>query len=417
MYKLTSYNIVNDVENNKLLIFNSLSKAVIKIEKKILEDILNMNPCEQSVKNFLLKGYFICKQDEDEKNLFSYVYKKLNTETEKIGITLVPSRLCNLRCTYCIQNNLFENKKNLFMTTDIIDKYYEWLLRYIKKSNTKSVGFNFYGGEPLLADNSVLFYLIKKMNDLPVKTQFIMVTNGTRLMQHPDIISFIDSYRITIDGLPEIHDKRRIYADGTGSYAQIIDNIRSYIQTYKKKNISIRINVDKSNRYFLKQAVDRILSDIGTKDLEFRLFPVVPNELDVEYGDIHGDLKETANCMYDCYVYLKEKYSIKPFIFSTNCGVSSFGRWVFDSNGSLHKCCSLIGHEDKKIGSLYSPIFTENYYLNLNRVYDEECQVCPYVCYCGGGCKMMEETHGQKQCLKEFHKVYIPRMIKLMYEK
>ncbi|MDQ0361540.1 radical SAM/SPASM domain-containing protein [Breznakia pachnodae] len=415
MYELTSYNIINELDKNHLLIFNSLSRAVIKISKNKLQECLENPGFQGDIGEYLLKGFFIYKHGSDEKSLFSYIYKNLNTETRRIGVTLVPSRLCNLRCTYCIQNNLFNNHDSHFMTEKIIDNYYTWLLEYIQKFKTEEIGFNFYGGEPLMINKSILLYLIKKMNSLPVKTKFIMVTNGMRLLDHPDIIPYIDSYRITIDGLSALHDSRRVCPDGSGSYRKIVANINKYIKKYGKKNISIRMNVDKDNRLYLKEAVDQILSNIESSDIEFRLFPVVPNKKNVNFKSLHEDLVATANQMYDCYLHLKRKYNIKPFIFSMNCGISSFGRWVFDTDGSLHKCCSHIGFDEKKVGSLTSKLFNENYYDYLNREYDLECQECAYINYCGGGCKWQEEMHGEKQCLKEFYDSYIPRMIKLIY--
>src|SRR6185369_6099521 len=55
----------------------------------------------------------------------------------------------------------------------------------------------------------------------------------------------ISSLQITIDGPPAEHDKRRIYADGSGSYDRIARNIGMCLE--RGVNISIRMNVDRTN--------------------------------------------------------------------------------------------------------------------------------------------------------------------------
>jgi MoaA/NifB/PqqE/SkfB family radical SAM enzyme len=51
--------------------------------------------------------------------------------------------------------------------------------------------------------------------------------------------------QITLDGPPREHDKRRVYADGAGSYERIAANIAMALELGVA--VSVRLNVDRNN--------------------------------------------------------------------------------------------------------------------------------------------------------------------------
>lgn len=73
------------------------------------------------------------------------------------------------------------------------------------------------------------------------------VSNGTELDAYRDLLKpgKISKLQITLDGPAETHDQRRIYADGTGSFARIARNITMALEQHV--TVSLRINVDLDN--------------------------------------------------------------------------------------------------------------------------------------------------------------------------
>jgi uncharacterized protein len=76
---------------------------------------------------------------------------------------------------------------------------------------------------------------------------FWAVTNGTELHAYQDLLGpcRIAAIQVTLDGPPGEHDRRRIYADGSGSYEKIAQNISMALDLGVA--VSIRLNVDRNN--------------------------------------------------------------------------------------------------------------------------------------------------------------------------
>ena len=103
-----------------------------------------------------------------------------------------------------------------------MDKAYE-IIKDKDKDRTGKRSIHLYGGEPFLAENyEVLEYIVQKGKDLGY--MFSVTSNGYDLDNYLDFLkenSKIFSFQITIDGVEDIHNKRKPHYKNKDSFAKI----------------------------------------------------------------------------------------------------------------------------------------------------------------------------------------------------
>lgn len=417
MYRLSAFNKVWQISDNQHLLYNSISDATIQLTNQMLDRIEN-NKWETFKKNtleFMLNSYILLPESITEEDIYNFNNANIIANKNRLGVFIVPSRKCNLSCTYCMQNNLFDNKENLEITKEVIDGYYEWLKAKISQWEPKKLDIIFYGGEPLTTNITTLNYLLNRFNCLPINPNYRIITNGVNLMKYHEIFDKVKKFQITIDGRKEIHDTRRIFKDGKGSFDIIIKNILDYLALDNENSIIIRFNVDKDNRNSLLEDIKSITSMLPMKKIDININPVDPYGEGITDRDIHSDIKLTAKAICDCQEYLSLKFNIKPHIWRINCGITSLCQWSFDTDGSIYKCPALTGDPERAVTSIFQTNFNDNFYKTVNRHIDNKCKTCCYLGICGGGCPRQEEFIHGIACKREFFDSYIPRIIEIKH--
>jgi uncharacterized protein len=252
--KESHYNYFFKSEDGFILAYNALSNSFARIPKeqyKITRQILKgpnyfINDSEEkdNMLKSLLKGSFVIDEDIDEIGLLKMRNKIGRFSTDYFGLTIAPTLECVFRCTYC-----FEKNKKESMDKRVEDALIEFVDE--KLTGVKGFSVSWFGGEPLMKMDSIE-RLTGEFGKLCVKKNVIfspqeIITNGY-LMTKPVAKRLkelnIVKAQITIDGPPEIHNKRRKLPNGDGTFDKIIANIndaKEYI------NIIIRINVDDEN--------------------------------------------------------------------------------------------------------------------------------------------------------------------------
>lgn len=183
------------------------------------------------------------KTDKDE-----YHYRLYN---ELNSITLNVTNNCNMKCTYCIYGNLYNDRRKRspgFMSLDTAKRAVDLLFKYSKNSDKANIGF--YGGEPLvnfdIIKDTVKYAQEKNDNNGSKNLVFHMTTNGT-LLDKDKIKWAIDNkvrLLISFDGPKEIHDRYRTFNNGKGTYDLIINNllnIRNMDEHYYRMNVDFNM--------------------------------------------------------------------------------------------------------------------------------------------------------------------------------
>lgn len=419
-YRFSNSNIWWKDANDKLInILNSISKCHIKIEESLFCELKNnkFRHLDEGLLKYLIDQYFILPNNFTEFDAFNAEQKIFYENTDRLNIFLVPSRKCNFRCSYCIQNNLFEQDKHLEMSEDVIDEYVIWLNKQIIEWDVKLINFVFYGGEPLTASLSTLNAIYSKFSKLPINTKFRLISNGYSIDKYIEFIDKIDDLTVTLDGNKENHNKRRTLFNGSPTYDYILANIKKYIQINSNKKLILRVNVDKDNRIGLLDQVKKLCNlfnkEIMEKRVRFQFTPTDPYLFGQKDSDIHSNIAETAKVIVECYRYTIQLGCI-PFVYLSNCGVNTKSSYTFDTNGNIYVCPSHTGITSKAISSAKKSITCLSYdeYISKKNL-SEKCIKCKFLGLCAGGCEYQREINGT-YCRKEFYEILIPEIAELI---
>lgn len=169
---------------------------------------------------------------ESYNNLFGIEVREREDKQHVQNITFVVTEGCNLNCTYCYETH----KTNRVMTKEVAKEAVDMILDpervngYYDPEFTNAVILEFIGGEPFLNMDVIDFtveYFKKRTFELdhPWNQNYMLSfsSNGT-LYFDKKVQDFIQrnlgrvSLGITIDGSKELHDKCRLFYDGSGSY-------------------------------------------------------------------------------------------------------------------------------------------------------------------------------------------------------
>jgi uncharacterized protein len=180
---------------------------------------------------------------DDDGNLTSPGNRPIPPGNEKTGldrIVLFSSHACNLRCKYCF-NDAGEMPEEKHMPLEIARAAVDFLLDHMGENKQANIAF--YGGEPLLNFDCIketARYADEKAGQLGKEIQYSIATNGV-LLTDP-IIDFLAAHNFSIglsmDGGRQVHDANRVFPDGRGSYAKVIETFKKLIA--KKADVTIQ---------------------------------------------------------------------------------------------------------------------------------------------------------------------------------
>ena len=215
------------------IIYNGFDNTITEFDSKLEETLNNEN-------SIYFKEYSIeilCEYDIENVRL------KSNSMLRHAIISLTEN--CNLRCKYCAYHDVrFTNTNPL---NDMSEATLKSALDFISTHSADSyeTTVSFYGGESLLQLDKIKYAVeyLEKKNWRGQKYNFRITTNGTLL--EAEVVDYLVSKDImcviSLDGPVFIHDRYRVYKEGSPTYADIIGNIKNIAGKYPKyykKNIS-----------------------------------------------------------------------------------------------------------------------------------------------------------------------------------
>jgi len=164
---------------------------------------------------------------------------KLDEGIEMITLELTES--CNLRCGYCVYNEpCIENRD--FSDKDMSKETLKASIDYIAKHSGDELAITFYGGEPLLKYDLIVYAVDYSQRIMPdKKLTYSMTTNLTLMTEEmARFFASIERFGIvcSIDGPEDVHDQYRKYPDGSGSFNDAIRGLKYLHEAYTEDTLS-----------------------------------------------------------------------------------------------------------------------------------------------------------------------------------
>lgn len=308
---------------------------------------------------------------------------------------------CNMKCTYCFASQGDFGQKPALMSNEVGQQALDFLVK--ASGEIKNLEVDFFGGEPLL-NFDVVKSIVKYGRQLEEKTNkninFTLTTNS--LLLTDEIMDFIIEEDISIvlslDGRPETNDRNRILNNGTGTYEQVVANIKKMVS---KKPISyyVRGTFTRDNMDFSQDLAHIV--DLGFDSLSLEPAVGPGNEFSIKEEDLPNVLKEYERLTEVLLNYHLTGQTVNFFHYNLNlqkgpclakrqtgCG-AGVEYLVVTPEGEIYPCHQFVGDRDFYMGNIADMVVDKeikNAFAKNTMLAKEECRICWARNFCGGGC-------------------------------
>lgn len=164
-YKLSKYNIFRKFDENTVVACNLIDKVFfgIDIEKYnlLINNTSDFNIVQKKNPNFfsaMLKLGIIIDAEIDEMNRIILIHREQIYNNPMYRITVMPTLDCNFNCWYCYE----EHSKDR-MSSSVQKAILKHVRQVLDGNNLKLLSLDWFGGEPLLYFNDVVYSLSSKI--------------------------------------------------------------------------------------------------------------------------------------------------------------------------------------------------------------------------------------------------------------
>jgi uncharacterized protein len=390
-----------------LELYELISNDFIELENLIHQDL-------KDVQQLIELGILVESEFDETLNLEMLGEKEKYRTDKELHITIAPTMACNMKCPYCFQT---KEINETIMKLEICDQVVDFIQKRIL--GRPYLHITWFGGEPLLAMKQIAYIsskLIEICTDNNVIYNSSIVTNGYNLTRE-NVLDLsrkymVSSVQVTIDGLKEQHNRKRILKESGDGFSRIIRNVK-FASDYLR--VVIRVNVDNENKSTLIDLIDYLLvnQELAGK-VSIGISPVF-------------DFDDKKNCNYGDYC-TKDSWNseslkaLKHFVkldhidnFASaamqaslaSCSANLYESFIFDSDGDIYKCFLSFGKKKYSIGHVND--INKNQYLVNNRKHKMwidakhsfECNECQYLPLCQSGCLFERLEKGKSHiCFK-----------------
>jgi uncharacterized protein len=157
------------------------------------------------------------------------------------SLCLNVAHACNLACRYCFASRGgYESGDKTLMSAEIARRGVDFLLAHARPGAAVSV--DFFGGEPLLAWDTVVEtvgYGRGRARETGTGIEFTITTNGTLvdLARARFLAAEMSTVIVSLDGRPRVHDSMRPYASGGPSYGSALAGAELLAQAIREADI------------------------------------------------------------------------------------------------------------------------------------------------------------------------------------
>ena len=432
--KISKYTFLFDCKNSEFYIYNTLSNALVELDKSSYEYLSNLKDSKEisqkeldpELYKVLVTKKFITENDQDDFLLYKSVITLQRSSKSMMHLTIAPTMDCCFKCNYCFE----KYKKPGNMTEEIMDA----IVNYLNSLESKpDIAVTWFGGEPLMAIDHIEKLYDKFVEHYKKPTKSDVVTTGFHITEKTiEIFKRIgvSQIQITLDGLKETHNAVKYTVGCDDAFTKVLDNAELVMSLAPEINVVFRVNITKLNadEYvpLYKQLVSRY-----NKYSNYGISPGIIMKrgacnIESANSQIFFSPKENAEFNLDLYhkhqiftVFMKY-----PERFFQECAIRNVLSISFDPEGYAYKCWEVIGNKEYSIGKLNEAgQLTEINEKVLNRhlygadpIDDPVCSKCKFLPICHGGCpiqRIENKFEDGNNCSCTYYKDYIAEFLKI----
>jgi len=445
--KPSQYNHYIPLEDDKNILYNTLSGAILIVDEDARNSIEQIQEVEAELPQDMLNNFrqngVVVETNENELLKFRDRYNTMRYDPQRLSFGLTPTARCNLSCEYCwqrIDQSLAERHDQV---TTMSESTLKGVLLFVKQTietlNATNLPIFFFGGEPLMA-KKLVFRILEDLaqwsEERSVGFNTTFYTNCTLFDQF--FIDGLQKYTVnlvktTLDGPQEIHDQYRHYKNGEGTYENIVTNIGMVLDA--GINVEIQFNINRHYEHMPELFDD--LSERGLKQIIVAGYPVydppiVIQEVQKAYGLLDErfpipqsqfaiPFKEVPEVRTQIYRWAFEKgFKLPPpDLGLLRCSAVSYYHNIIDPSGDVYKCVATMLLKFMRTGRIHENGYFEHYpffyeWVDNDPTYVEPCQSCSLLPSCWGGCifgrKLIGVSHVcevSQFCGEEYIKMYL----------
>lgn len=421
MVKLSRYVHTYDL-GDAVALYHSLRMKPVYLTYKVYKSLQewlagsfcnSIEDAPESIKeeiNTLVKYKILTKTVDEDGKVLAFIKSRIPSPAINVCYMIL-SEQCNLACKYCFLGNNDEMKRKNFlpgsMTKETAEQAISFFIRQIKESGLDNEENKpviiFYGGEPLM-NFPILEYIAERINSLRDSESCIknaelsMVSNGLLLTKErlERLRELQVGIAISIDGFTEDTNKMRIDVSGNPVFHKILEKL----DLCKSLDIPVSLSVTLSEETVKDhQTIQDLLDTYGIKSFGFNIMMssdtfVLPdsyNEAAAQYI-IDEFITLRKKGIYEDRMMRKLKSFSKAQVYFSDCAATAGGQLVIAPNGQVGICHGCLFDKQYFVTDIFDdtfvavkdPTFIE--WSQLTPVNHEECQGCPSLGICGGGC-------------------------------
>ena len=368
------------------MVYNAMYNTLARMTKMEYEKLLGLRPCGKELANLHLMHGLSVPKDLDERQCYETGRQMHGEKVHHFSLNITTTLKCNARCAYCYEKGVVQHD----FQQDMLPK----LIAFIKRKKKKApVLLNWFGGEPLM-NTTMLDAVSKELTDEKIAFKSYLITNGSLLTKKMVREKFpqwnMKDVQITLDGMPDEYEARKAYVGKRKDvFKKLMEHI-AFMAEYKIL-VHIRLNIDRENRASILQLMDVLHEQVDALE-SVTYYPafLTGNENKLTEEEKVRFLKEMFHLLRD-----PQKMSMGNRMYAMPrpypCMRNDPGSYSVDIHGNVYNCEHLVGRSELAMGTLsrMKPHAAER---RREIVFQEECETCPFLPKCMGGCAANFET-------------------------
>lgn len=418
--KWSIWNDIIDIDDSRVVIFNTLFRNAILLNREILNTI-------PDDRKYISLG-FLVNAEKDEVSDWEETFCKAKADMTYIDLTILLTHQCQMKCQYCFEGE----KDSTSISHDSLQAIMNFLMTH--RDNCNRLRVTWFGGEPLLnyqklKDMSMRLIEFCRENEIQYTgdiTTNAFALSRERCMEMVKELN-VSRFIITLDGPAAIHDRRRPLRSGLPTFHRIWENIGHLIDAGAR--VTIRMTIDRENAASIPEFLNKVSESsyagmVGLtfcRTIDFNFTPEHISSLlysEKEFAEVEWSLIQIAHSL--------GLYSYSFPYAAPEGGCLRKGDVVVGSDGVVYKCLDTVG--DKRwaltsIDKLDLLSETPQWYKEWrewNPSQSPLCSKCTLRPLCNGGCPhnalFRDKRHGSNLQCPDWKSNYRRQIIELVTE-